>query len=158
MQIHSSYTTTWKSNLQSQVKRSALILSPYLIGNVLAWFCPTGAVKSRLNEWPTSAHFDSLNWDVTLNLDFLMWNSILVISICTLNRDYTLNRDSLKWDITVFVLLKCSTFCSDIVRMKELSKEKVYFFLHRVMMLRVYYIFSPFLKLLSFLVRIFKLL
>ena len=55
-------------------------------------------VKSRFNEWPRSAHFDSLNWDFTLNRDFLMWNSILVTSFCTLNRDITLNRDSLNRD------------------------------------------------------------
>ena len=29
-------------------------------------------VKSQFNEWPQSAHFDSLNRDFTLNLDFLM--------------------------------------------------------------------------------------
>ena len=58
-------------------------------------------VKSRFNEWPPSAHFDSLNRDFTLNRDFLMWNFILVTRFCTLNRDITLNRDSLNRDFTV---------------------------------------------------------
>ena len=29
-------------------------------------------VKSRFNEWPPSAHFDSLNRDFKPNRDFLM--------------------------------------------------------------------------------------
>ena len=54
-------------------------------------FCDT--VKSRFNEWPRSAYFDYLNRDFTLNRDFLMRNSILVIRFCSLNWDFTLNRD-----------------------------------------------------------------
>ena len=58
-------------------------------------------VKSRFNEWPNSAHFDSLNRDFTLNRNFLMWNSILVTRFRSLNQDFSLNRDSLNRDFTV---------------------------------------------------------
>ena len=51
-----------------------------------------------------SAYFDSLNRDIILNRDYLMWNSISVTKFCTLNRDFTLNRDSLNRDFTVSVL------------------------------------------------------
>ena len=60
-------------------------------------------VKSRFNECPPSAHFDSLNRDIMLNRDFLMRNFILVTRFCTLNRDFMLNRDSLNRDFTVIV-------------------------------------------------------
>ena len=40
--------------------------------------------KFRFNEWPPSAHFASINWDFTLNRDFLMWNLILVTRLFTL--------------------------------------------------------------------------
>ena len=59
-------------------------------------------VKSRFNEWPPSAYFDSLNRDFMLNWDFLMRNSILVTKFHTLNRDFSLNQDSLNQDFTVF--------------------------------------------------------
>ena len=59
------------------------------------WSYWVSTVKSRFNEWPPPAHFDALNWDFTLNCDFLMWNSILVTKFCTLNWDFTFVRDSL---------------------------------------------------------------
>ena len=43
-------------------------------------------VKSQFNEWPQSAHFDSLKWDFALNGDFLIWNFNLVTRFCTLNK------------------------------------------------------------------------
>ena len=58
-------------------------------------------VKSRFNEWPPSAPFHSLNWDFTLNWDFLKWNFNLVTRFHSLNRDITLNWDSLNRDFTV---------------------------------------------------------
>ena len=67
------------------------------------YICQNGALASRFNEWPSSAHFHSLNRDFTLNRDFLMWNFILVTRFHTLNRDFTLNRDSLNRDFTVFM-------------------------------------------------------
>ena len=54
----------------------------------------------RMNEWPPSACFDSLNRDFTLYRDFLMWTFILVTRFRSLNRDFTLNRDSLNRDFT----------------------------------------------------------
>ena len=55
---------------------------------------------SQFNEWPRSTHFGSLNQEFTLTRDLLVWNSILVMRFCTLNRDFTLNRDSLNRDFT----------------------------------------------------------
>ena len=46
-------------------------------------------VKSRFNEWPPSAHLDSLNRDFVLKRDFLMSNSFLGTAVCTLNQDFT---------------------------------------------------------------------
>ena len=59
------------------------------------------AEKSWFNEW--SAHFESLNWDFTLNGDFLTWNSNMVTKFSALNRDFMLNGDSLNRDFTVYV-------------------------------------------------------
>ena len=58
-------------------------------------------VKSRLSEWPLSAHSDSLCRDIMLNRGFLMWNSISVTRFCILNWDVKLNWDLLKRDFTV---------------------------------------------------------
>ena len=47
-------------------------------------------VKSRFKELPRSAHFDSLNWDFTLNRDFLLrfyWHFGRKILYLTLNQD-----------------------------------------------------------------------
>ena len=60
-------------------------------------------VKSRFNEWSSSAPFHSLNRDFTLNWDILMWNFSLVTIFRSLNWDFTLNRDSLNRDFTVLV-------------------------------------------------------
>ena len=70
-------------------------LSSSLCNAVLCW-----TVKSRFLKWHPSAHFDSINWDFTLNRDFLMWNSISVARFCVLNWDFTLNQDWLNQDFT----------------------------------------------------------
>ena len=68
----------------------------------------TCALKSRFNEWPPSPPFYSLNRDLTLNRDFLMWNFIWVIRFRSLNWHFTLNWDSFNRDFTVDKLRWCS--------------------------------------------------
>ena len=80
------------------------MVQAYLLSPMIS---PTGpcfvgyTVKSRFNEWPPSAHFDSLNRDLMHNRGFLTGNFISVTRFCILNRDNMSNRYSLNRDFTV---------------------------------------------------------
>ena len=76
----------------------------FLIKHVAIQYKST--VKSQFNEWPPSAHFDNLNLDFTLNLDFLMQNSFSDTRFCILNRVITLNRGSKNRNFTGACLIK----------------------------------------------------
>ena len=58
-----------------------------------------------------SASLHSLNWDFTLNWDFLKWNFTLVTRFHSLNRDFALNRDSLNRYFTVVSLMNVFIVC-----------------------------------------------